>query len=148
MPTFGMLSTYPPAQCGVATFSAALLKHLTPQGYGSRDGAPGIRRLSPPASSGPFTPHAPGLGRPTPIVATRFPHAVELLADGAGLLVPHGDVAATTAALHSVLTRPGAAASMTAASGRIAPALEWPAVADSYRTPADSLLSARAEAVA
>jgi polysaccharide biosynthesis protein PslF len=386
MTTFGMLSTYPPTQCGVATFSAALLKHLTPQGsgdragvvrvvdaaqpavypgvvaqlvngspngpavaarvlnrfdvavvqhefgiYGGRDGAdvlhvlaevsvpvvvvlptvlsapsphqrqvlerlanaaaavvvmsdtaarrlsesyrvdagkvsviphgaPGIRRLSPPASFDPFTPRAPGLDRPIiltwgllgpgkgiegaieafaalegvdpapryliagrthpkvlardgeayrdslqararalgvsadvefdpayrttsaltdlvrqadvvllpydsteqatsgvlieavaarrPIVATRFPHAVELLADGAGLLVPHGDVAATTAALLSVLTQPQVAASMTAASGRIAPALDWSAVAGSYRTLADSLLSARAKAVA
>ena len=60
-----------------------------------------------------------------PIVATRFPHAVELLADGAGLLVPHQDVPAMTEALRAVLTQPGlAAASMTPACGRIAPA--WP----------------------
>jgi glycosyltransferase involved in cell wall biosynthesis len=83
-----------------------------------------------------------------PIVATRFPHAVELLADGAGLLVPHRDVAAMTEALHTVLTRPGLAASMTAASGRIAPALEWSAVAGSYRTLATSLIGVRAKSVA
>jgi glycosyltransferase involved in cell wall biosynthesis len=83
-----------------------------------------------------------------PIVATRFPHAAELLADGAGLLVPHRDVAAMTEALHAVLTRPGLAASMTAASGRIAPDLEWSAVADSYRALAASLIGARAKVVA
>ncbi|MEZ0110556.1 glycosyltransferase involved in cell wall biosynthesis [Catenulispora sp. EB89] len=83
-----------------------------------------------------------------PIVATRFPHAVELLADGAGLLVPHRDVAATTEALRSVLTRPGLAAAMTAASGRVAPALEWSAVAASYRALAASLIGARAKATA
>ncbi|MBS2545628.1 glycosyltransferase [Catenulispora sp. NL8] len=79
-----------------------------------------------------------------PIVATRFPHAVELLADGSGLLVAHGDAAAMTGALRTVLTQPATAASMTAASGRLAPALDWSAVADSYRTLATSLLRARA----
>jgi len=78
-----------------------------------------------------------------PIVATRFPHAVELLADGAGLLVPHGDVTAMTEALRSVVTQPAVAASMTAASGRIAATLDWSAVADSYRSLAHSLLGTR-----
>jgi glycosyltransferase involved in cell wall biosynthesis len=78
-----------------------------------------------------------------PIVATRFPHAVELLADGAGLLVPHADAAAMTQALRTILTKPATAASMSAASSRLAPALDWSAVADSYRTLATSLLQAR-----
>jgi glycosyltransferase involved in cell wall biosynthesis len=81
-----------------------------------------------------------------PIIATGFPHAAELLADGAGLLVPHRDVAATTAALHAVLTRPQVAESMIAASGRIAPDLEWPAVARSYDELAGSLLGVPAAA--
>lgn len=79
-----------------------------------------------------------------PIVATRFPHAVELLADGAGLLVPHADAAAMTRALRTVLTQPATAASMTAASSRLAPALDWSAVADSYRRLAASLIPVRA----
>ena len=44
-----------------------------------------------------------------PVVATRFPHAVELLAGGAGILVPQRDPAAMADALRAVLTtrRPG-----------------------------------------
>jgi hypothetical protein len=38
MTTFGLLSTCPPARCGVATFSATLLKHLAPQGSDDRAG--------------------------------------------------------------------------------------------------------------
>ncbi|WP_194892499.1 glycosyltransferase [Catenulispora pinisilvae] len=83
-----------------------------------------------------------------PIVATRFPHAAELLADGSGLVVAHGDAAAMTQALRTVLTKPATAASMTAASSRLAPTLDWSAVAASYRTLATTLLQARAEIAA
>ncbi len=47
-----------------------------------------------------------------PIVSTAFPHAVELLADGAGILVSPGDHQAMTNALRQVLTRPRTAADM------------------------------------
>ena len=40
-----------------------------------------------------------------PVVATQFPHAREVLAGGAGLLVPHRDPAAIAAALCSVIKR-------------------------------------------
>ena len=46
-----------------------------------------------------------------PVVSTAFPHAVELLSGGAGLLVPRRDPAAIRAALRRVLTEPGLAAS-------------------------------------
>ena len=45
-----------------------------------------------------------------PVVATTFPHAVELLTDGPGLLVPHQDPAALAAAVRRILTEPGLAA--------------------------------------
>lgn len=79
-----------------------------------------------------------------PVVATRFPHACELLANGSGLLVGHRDPAGIAAALRRVLTEPGLAARMTAASARLAPDLAWPAVAAQYRDLAVGLLAARA----
>ncbi|WP_246577484.1 glycosyltransferase [Actinospica durhamensis] len=79
-----------------------------------------------------------------PVVATRFPHACELLANGSGLLVGHRDPAGIAAALRRVLTEPALAATMTAASARLAPDLAWPAVAAQYRDLAAGLLAARA----
>ncbi len=68
-----------------------------------------------------------------PVVATAFPHAVELLASGAGIVVPRRDPAALAAALRRVLTEPGLAEGMAAEARRLAPELAWPAVAISLR---------------
>ncbi|SFR27960.1 Glycosyltransferase involved in cell wall bisynthesis [Lentzea waywayandensis] len=76
-----------------------------------------------------------------PVVATMFPHAVELLADGAGLLVPHRDPAAIAAALRRVLTEPGLAAGMRDRSADLGPALSWAAVAGRYRRLAENLVA-------
>lgn len=78
-----------------------------------------------------------------PVVATEFPHAVELLADGAGLLVPHRDPASIAAALRRVLTEPGLAAGMRDRSASLSPALSWPVVAGRYRRLAENLLGSR-----
>jgi polysaccharide biosynthesis protein PslF len=79
-----------------------------------------------------------------PVVATAFPHAVELLSGGAGLLVPQYDGAAIGAALLRVLTEPGLAAQMTSAADDLAPSLLWPAVADQYRSLTTAVLERRA----
>ena len=68
-----------------------------------------------------------------PVVATRFPHAEELLAGGAGLLVAHGDVDAMVSALDRVLYEPGLAPEMAEAARRAAQPLLWPAVGREYR---------------
>jgi polysaccharide biosynthesis protein PslF len=83
-----------------------------------------------------------------PVIATGFPHALELLGGGAGLVVPHGDAPAMTAALRRVLTEPGLAARLGAHAASLAPELLWPAVAERYRTLARTLIEARATAVA
>lgn len=67
-----------------------------------------------------------------PVVATAFPHAVELLASGAGIVVPHNDPDALELALARVLTRPRVAGRMAAEAAKLAPALAWPVVARSY----------------
>src|ERR1700733_1165169 len=77
-----------------------------------------------------------------PVVATQFPHARELLAGGAGLLVPHRDPAAIAAALRAVITRGDVLARMTAAATATAPHVLWPAIADQYRELADRLIMA------
>jgi len=77
-----------------------------------------------------------------PVVATQFPHARELLAGGAGLLVPHRDPVAIAAALRSVITRGDMMARMTAAATAVAPQLLWPAIAQQYRELAGQLVAA------
>jgi glycosyltransferase involved in cell wall biosynthesis len=77
-----------------------------------------------------------------PVVSTRFPHAVEVLGSGAGLLVGRQDPGAIAQGLRRVLTEPGLAEAMSAEARRIAPQLLWPAVAQQYRDLAGQVLSA------
>jgi glycosyltransferase involved in cell wall biosynthesis len=67
-----------------------------------------------------------------PVVATAFPHAVELLGSGAGIVVGHNDPDALASALRRVLTEPRLAGSMAAEARRLAPAMAWPVVAGAY----------------
>jgi glycosyltransferase involved in cell wall biosynthesis len=67
-----------------------------------------------------------------PVVATRFPHAVELLADGAGITVRHRDPAAIAEALRRLLTDPESERLAKQAAARAGDALLWPAVASRY----------------
>ncbi len=75
-----------------------------------------------------------------PVISTGFPHAVELLSSGAGLIVERQDPTSIAEALRRVLTEPGLASSMARESQRIAPDLLWPAVADRYRRVAAQML--------
>jgi glycosyltransferase involved in cell wall biosynthesis len=77
-----------------------------------------------------------------PVVSTAFPHAVELLSDGTGLVVPQRDSAALELALRRVLSEPGLAVAMAAHAARKAPALLWPAVAREYHQVAGLLTAA------
>ena len=83
-----------------------------------------------------------------PVVSTSFPHAVELLGGGAGLLVERQDPADIARALRRVLTEPGLSARMSSHSADLAPRLLWPAVASSYRELASALIRTPAGAAA
>lgn len=83
-----------------------------------------------------------------PVISTAFPHAVEVLADGAGLLVGRQDPAAIASALDRVLTEPGLSARMSRHAADLAPQLLWPAVALSYRDLAVAVARPRDGAVA
>jgi polysaccharide biosynthesis protein PslF len=75
-----------------------------------------------------------------PIVATAFPHAVELLASGAGTVVAHDDPDALVAALRQLLTDPQVADSMATEARGLAPTVAWPVVASAYVAVAQQLL--------
>jgi glycosyltransferase involved in cell wall biosynthesis len=81
------------------------------------------------------------VGAGVPVVATEFPHAVELLADGPGLLVPHQDPEAMAAGIRHLLAAPDVTGSLTGLTG--GPTLRWPAVAARYQALAAHLLAAR-----
>lgn len=67
-----------------------------------------------------------------PVVATAFPHAVELLASGAGIVVEHDNPEALVVALRRVLTEPNLAGSMADEARRLAPTMAWSVVAGRY----------------
>jgi polysaccharide biosynthesis protein PslF len=82
-----------------------------------------------------------------PVVATAFPHAVELLATGAGVVVPHESPRALAAAIRRVILEPGLAASMREHAGVVAAGLRWSEVAARYRDLATDLVMASATMV-
>ncbi|MCO1654024.1 glycosyltransferase [Pseudonocardia humida] len=82
-----------------------------------------------------------------PVVSTAFPHAVELLGDGTGLVVPQRSPAALGTALRRVLGEPGLADELARRAAGKAPDLLWNAVADRYQRIADSLVDAALPAV-
>ena len=79
-----------------------------------------------------------------PVVSTAFPHAVELLRGGAGLLARHADPASMAAALRTVLEADATARVMHEAALRESHLSTWPVVAERYRLLASSIAGVRA----
>lgn len=67
-----------------------------------------------------------------PVIATRFPHAEEILSGGAGLLVPHASPTALADAMEKVATDRGLVANMAMVAATMAPAYRWTSVAADY----------------
>lgn len=82
------------------------------------------------------------------VISSSFPHAVELLGTGVGLLVPRQDPAAIADALRRVITEPGLHGRMVAGAAEVAASLSWSSVGGQYRTLASRLHGHRGEAVA
>jgi glycosyltransferase involved in cell wall biosynthesis len=76
-----------------------------------------------------------------PVIATAFPHAVELLRSGAGIVVAQRDVVGLSQALRRVFTEPHCATSMATEARRLAPGLGWDAVGEQFQTLATQVLS-------
>lgn len=79
-----------------------------------------------------------------PVISTGFPHAIELLAGGAGLIVPHEDPTAIAEAVQAVLGQGGSADRMAAAASRASIGTAWSDVAIEYRRLAEDILATRA----
>src|SRR5580700_7516506 len=79
-----------------------------------------------------------------PVIATAFPHAVELLSSGAGLVVPRRDPEALADAVREALTTPGLLDAMASEARRLAPDLSWPVIASRYAALGEELLDNRA----
>lgn len=63
-----------------------------------------------------------------PVIATPFPHAVELLSDGAGVIVPYDEPASLSEALRTLLADGAAKAAMTQRASKLATEWYWPTV--------------------
>ncbi len=69
-----------------------------------------------------------------PVVATRFPHAVELLSAGAGITVPHDDTPALGEALRTLLTDRAKMTAMGGEAQRLATGWYWPTIGRHFTT--------------
>lgn len=78
-----------------------------------------------------------------PVVATAFPHAVEMLASGAGIVVEHDNPEALVVALRRVLAEPNLAGPMADEARRLAPTMAWSVVAGKYLRLARRLVGER-----
>jgi len=81
-----------------------------------------------------------------PVVATRFPHASELLSSGAGIVVSHRNPKAMADAIRQILEEPKLAQRMSNQARVMASELLWPAVATRYIRLASSLIRAQVAA--
>ncbi|MET0781521.1 MAG: glycosyltransferase [Microbacterium sp.] len=79
-----------------------------------------------------------------PVVATGFPHAVELLAGGAGLIALHEDPQSMANGIRTIVQTEQTQQRMRDAALRDTRASSWPVVADQYRSLARGIAAARA----
>ncbi|HEX9856347.1 MAG TPA: glycosyltransferase [Acidimicrobiia bacterium] len=81
-----------------------------------------------------------------PVIATRFPHAVELLSEGAGITVPHGDPASMTSELRRLLTDRRLTSRMRMDARRLADGWFWPTIGRRFGSMMSDMADARRSA--
>ncbi|MBU6245216.1 MAG: glycosyltransferase [Actinomycetales bacterium] len=81
-----------------------------------------------------------------PVIATAFPHAVEVLAGGAGIVVPHDDQQALTQAIETVIADPEQRRQMTRRARQAAADLSWTSIAGQYARACAALAQQRVAA--
>ena len=79
-----------------------------------------------------------------PVIATGFPHAVELLAGGVGIVVPHQDPVAMASAIRAVASNPRLVDSMAESTQILASDHRWTSVAARYTDVSSQLASTKA----
>lgn len=88
------------------------------------------------------------IGAGLPVVATSFPHAVELLSSGAGRLVPQGDSAAMAEAIEELLSHRPVLKAAAEEARRVGRQFAWPRVALQYERLARTVLTRDNKSVA
>ncbi|HUW79080.1 MAG TPA: glycosyltransferase [Candidatus Nanopelagicaceae bacterium] len=78
-----------------------------------------------------------------PVIATAFPHAVELLKNGAGMVVPHADPKALAGPIKTIISDPQVSEDMAAEARRLATSFSWFVVAGEYGFLVDDLVHSR-----
>ena len=76
-----------------------------------------------------------------PVISTRFPHAMELLGDGTGILVEQANPTAIAGAIRAILCNNGLRQDLQQRAARKGAMFLWPAIADDYVTLAQELIA-------
>jgi len=79
-----------------------------------------------------------------PVIATAFPHAIELLSGGAGIIVAHENPEAIGVALRTVFSEHGRMGEMAAAASAVSAEASWSSVAEQYCALSTRLLAVSA----
>lgn len=80
------------------------------------------------------------IGAGKPVIATAFPHAIEVLASGAGIVVPPEDPGEMAAAIRTVCASPASAAGMARVARGLALGWRWPRIGARFDAVVDTVL--------